>query len=136
MHRPVHSTDCRRCLLPLFHSPTSHTFYKIGLKYSHLSSTQVSSLCPSCHPLPGSLLTSAKRSVLHLPSFSCLPHGNSFFCSTAMFTGTKSELATCPVIPGLDHFSVLSYATFWFSTAVSCLSQNEDKSMASQPWVP
>lgn len=106
----------------LFHSPTSHIVYKLGLRYSRLLSTPASPLCPSCHPLPGSWQTSAKRSALHLPSCSCLPHGNSFFCLTAMITGTESEMATCLVIPGLDHFSVLSWATFWFITAVPCLS--------------
>lgn len=98
----------------LLHPPTSHIIYKICLKYAHVLSTLVSSLWPSCHLLPDSLQKSANRSVLHLPSISCLPYSNSFFCLTAILSGTKSEMLACPEIPALALFSALSHATLWF----------------------
>ena len=124
-HLPIHS-DCHRCShlscppFPITNKPNLLQIRpQIIAVYCQLQ-------CPR----------SVQAVIPHLAHYrrllrglfcTCLPlvAFHSFFCLSAMFSGTKSEMAetaTCPVIPGLDHFSVPSWATLWFIPAVPCFS--------------
>lgn len=125
VHLAIHS-DCHMCFClscpPFPFSNKPHLLHTMSqVQPSIVNPT--SSLWPSCHPLPGSPQTAAKRSVSHLPSFSPLPHGNSFFCLTAIFTGTKicHGGMPCDTWPWSLHSPLLGHFLVYHSCAMFIL---------------